>query len=188
LNKPRHLEWVSGCKLALSIDNLYVGAKHTADNFVNPNQRGMASLDFCIEALSKSASEKVIEADVLNNLRELADELLQDVLKNVEEADLRTFLADLLQCFTYGIKNYQIRGSYGLDETISLVLGRLVRENQRYTVATSNTKNKFQQIWNFLLKLTKTVNDVKNMASTAQIGYEKFEEFQAVLNTPLALN
>lgn len=178
INKSRHLEWVSNCRSALMFDALFVGAASIANGALNPSHRAMSSLDFCVEALSKSAHENEIDSSVLSQLSIDAHQLLVEILNEIEDPKLKVFLSELMQCFIFGIHNYQIRGSEGLDESISLVLGKVLRDKPLLANSGAQKKNTFQKFWSYITTLTKTVNEAKNVISTAQLTYESFEKFQ----------
>lgn len=127
IKKERYLSWVEPVRATLMPGQIMSAASASVKTCYRADTSHMFMLDICSEALSKSHPENKITDIEISELCKSLDSLISEINQQVEDPNTRSFLLDLLASVEHGLRNFQIRGPVGLDDSLSLALGKLSR-------------------------------------------------------------
>ncbi len=176
LLKERYLSCIAPIKQSLLSEQLQQQS-HTFANSVFAEQGStMMALDFCSERLSKTKPETQITKEILQELKAEGQELLSEVADSVEDPLLRQYLAELLQCFSFGIDSYSISGVSSIEDSLDLVLGRLTRQKEKFKSASEKDQSVIAKISMYFHKSGQVADDAKKIAGLGRLGYEAFKQ------------
>ncbi len=89
------------------------------------NHSSLTSLEFCSELLSRLRPEQIPSDEQLRELRDDVSSLMERILTENLDPELKLVLLDLLESMNRAISEYRFRGGQGLRQELFLILGRL---------------------------------------------------------------
>lgn len=125
----------------------------------------LINIEFCSHELSKRQPEKMVEQDVLNELKEMACKLYDDVVAAKLDLQLSRYLLDHLYMVIEAIDDYLITGSGGLETSVDAVVGTFLTKRNLAAQAKESPFGK--RFWETLGRIALALN----LAKTAlQLG------------------
>ena len=124
----------------------------------------LINIQFCAHELGKRKPEKVIEEAQLQELKDEASKLYDQILESDLDSEISEYLADLTYRFVDAIDNYLITGSLGIQRALDSAVGTVITTNKIATSSKETSEGK--AFWNIagktaiLLNLAKTVMEL----------------------------
>jgi hypothetical protein len=174
INKDRYTSWIPSVRQTLIPPHILGDSRSIATGYYTPGTPHMLVLEFCCEALAKSFGENPTTSEEISDLRSGVDSLVNEINEKITDAKTKNFFLDLLASLEHGIRNFQIRGSLGLDESLSVALGKLLRHKLELDIAVEkDTTGVIKRIMSFFKSTAefadkaKKVNDGIALVTTA---------------------
>jgi len=125
----------------------------------------LINIRFCAHELDRRMPEKDIASQELNELRDSAWSLYQDVLKSDLPPHLSRYLLDHLYLIIEAIDDFEITGAAGLEQSLNAVIGAVATDTA--TAKQANASPFGKRFWGVmtkagvLLKLGKTALELE---------------------------
>ncbi len=146
LKKDRYLAWYPLFSSFLSTAHLLNGTEQIAGHF-EPNRTIFHTLEFCSEALSKSFGTDNIAEEDLNEISQLVDELYATAKDELKDPALKTVIMELVEGIRQALRQYEIRGSQGIQEALERLAGSIIfHQSQFKQHSTPQTTSKVKAI------------------------------------------
>ena len=133
-------------------------SNHLSDSLLN-------NIAFCAHELEKRTPEKDISKEQLDEIRQSAWSLYEEILKSDLPPNLCGYLLDYLYRIIEAIDDYEITGAAGLERSLNEVIGSIVTDTE--TAKQTNESSFGKQFWwvvtrvAVLLKIGKTALEIE---------------------------